>query len=209
MFHPQVWKVDSKNGKRGETLLHYYISNNFKASLAFLLCQKRPYVQDMIFVKNSAGKTPLMVSLTSLDHYSGNFSSKIWELMAEDSRVQDHLKTMDVLQACAENGRNELLLKIASTMNKRNVLKQTAGGRTVLDLCSNSEDVFKILQLVMPLNDIEEDLSKIKDTEKGKNLLQHWSSKNFYEVIDFFRRAVSTATFKQMLEEKSKNGTTP
>ena len=206
MFHPQVWKIDSKNGKREETLLHFYITNNFKASLAFLLCQKRQYVQDMIFVKNSAGKTPLMVSLTSLDQYSGNFSSKIWELMAGDVRVQNHLKSVDVLQACAENGRNNLLLKIASTMEKRDLLGQTAGGRTVLDLCSDSEVVFKILQQVMPLNDIEEDLSKIRDKEKGKNLLHHWSSKNFYEVIDFFRRAVSSATFKQMLDEKSKNG---
>merc|ERR1719323_1510261 len=121
----------------------------------------------MIFVKNSAGKTPLMVSLTSLDQYSGNFSSKIWELMAGDVRVQDHLKSVDVLQSCAENGRNKLLLKIASTMEKRDLLRQTAGGRTVLDLCSDSEVVFKILQQVMPLNDIEEDLSKIRDKEKG------------------------------------------
>ena len=208
MFHPKIWKIDSKNGNLEENLLHFFITNNFKASLAFLLCHKSPHVQDMILEKNSAGKTPLMVSMTSLFQYSANFSFKIWKLMTlhEDARLQEHLKNVDILQACAETGRNELLLTIAARTEKRDMLKLTAGGRTVLDLCNDPQVVFKLLQLLMPLTDVEEDLCIIRDNEKGKNLLHHWSSQNFYEVIDFFRRAVSAATFKQMMEEKSENG---
>lgn len=208
MFDPNIWKIDSKNEKRKETLLHFFITNNFKASLAFLLCHKSPHVHDMILEKNSAGKTPLMVSMTSLSQYSVNFSHKIWQLMTlhQEAQLQEHLKNVGVLQACAEAGRNELLLTIAATVGKRVMLKPTAGGRSVLDLCNDPKVVFKILQLLMPLTDVEDDLSGIRDKEKGKNLLHHWSSQNFYEVIDFFRRAVSAATFKQMFEEKSKNG---
>ena len=208
MFHPEIWKIESKNGKRGETLLHFFITNNFKASLAFLLFLKSPQVPEMILEKNSAGKTPLMVSMTSLGLHSANFSSKIWELMTkhEDGRLQEHLKNVAVLLACAEAGKNELLLKIAAKIEKQEILKPTAGGRTVLDLCNDPEVVFKILQLLMPLTQLEDELSKIQDNEKGKNLLHHWSGNNFYEVIDFFRRAVSSATFKQMSEEKTKNG---
>ena len=208
MFDPKIWKIDSKNRKREENLLHFFITNNFKASLAFLLCHKSPHVQEMILEKNSAGKTPLIVSMTSLRQYSANFSFKIWELMTrhQEARLQEHLQNVDLLQACAEARSYELLLTIAERTEKRNILKPTAGGRTVLDLCQDQEVVFKILQLLMPLTDVEDDMCRIRDNAKEKNLLHHWSSQNFYEVIDFFRRAVSAATFKQMLEEKSKNG---
>ena len=98
MFDPKIWKIDSKNGNLEENLLHFFITNNFKASLAFLLCHKSPHVQDMILEKNSAGKTPLMVSMTSLFQYSANFSFKIWKLMTlhEDARLQEHLKNVDI-----------------------------------------------------------------------------------------------------------------
>ena len=111
----------------------------------------------------------------------------------QDARLQEHLKNVDVLQACAEARSYELLLTIAARTEKRNILKPTAGGRTVLDLCTDPKVVFKILQLLMPLTDVEDDLCRIRDNTKDKNLLHHWSSQNFYEVIDFFRRAVSAA----------------
>ena len=123
MFDPKIWKIDSKNGKREENLLHFLITNNFKASLAFLLCHKSGHVQDLVLEKNSAGKTPLMVSMTS--QYSANFSFKIWELMTrhQDARLQEHLQNVDVLQACAEARSYELLLTIAARTEKRNILK--------------------------------------------------------------------------------------
>ena len=65
IFEPHLWKIDSKSFLN-QNLLHFFITSRFKSSLVYLLRHPNQHVRDMVFEKDLAAKTPLMVSLKSL-----------------------------------------------------------------------------------------------------------------------------------------------
>ena len=227
IFEPHVWKIDSSSEILQGTLLHYFITRGFTASLVHLLCRNHPYMKEMVFERDLAQRSPLRIALVSLKE--GDLQTKIlerlWNLMnfAGQAKLQEHFRKYDkdILHICAEKdtSRNDVgqkgrLIEIAkvlliATDSKEEVLRKGADDRTVLDMCADEKVLIDLLQLLDPLDQIEDTLRDIKYKDKGKNLLHVWAGRNFEKAIDFFRRKVSSALFTDMIFEESKNGSTP
>ena len=153
---PEVWKIKSKIEERGENLLHHFINEGHRLSAIALLTTDHPHVTDLVFEKNRAGNTPLM---SSLKQRREKVSHKIWEVML--SRGQEKIEEIgsqlsQILQLCAQNDENELLLKILEDIHTKNppkvcelVFERTAEERTVIDTCKDEATLMKILKLLV------------------------------------------------------------
>ena len=211
MFEPNLWKINSKNNLK-QNLLHFFITSRFKSSLVYLLRHPNQHVQDMVFERDMANKTPLRVSLRSLS--KDPVIVGIWDVMKKLSlkKIQQHFETYDrdILHVCAETGQKELLLQIARVIERsESILRQNKEDRTVLDLCNDQNIVCQLLELLSTQIQLEDALKDIKDRNKQKNLLHHWAAKNFDDAVNYFRKSVSPSVFTGMLFEKSANGSTP
>ena len=77
IFEPHVWKIDSSSEILQETLLHYFITRGFKASLVHLLCHNNPHMKKMVFERDLAQRSPLRIALVSFKE--GDLQTKILE----------------------------------------------------------------------------------------------------------------------------------
>ena len=145
----------------------------------------------MVFERDGAGKTPLEVSIKSLATDSPVVVA-IWEVMENSGyeKIKEHFgqeETKDILHICATHGQNYLLLKIAQTIEKSDILlRKNEEERTVFDLCNNQHILCQLLERLSTHTKIEDVLKDIRDKNKKKNLLHHWASKNFDDAIDCF-----------------------
>ena len=215
IFEPHLWKIDSKNFLN-QNLLHFFITSRFKSSLVYLLRHPNQHVRDMVFEKDLAAKTPLMVSLRSLirSHSQDPVTVAIWDVMKNSGldRIQKHFDNSDddILHVCAETDQNVLLLEIARMVEKsEHVLRKNKDDRTVLDLCDNQKVLCQLLELLSTQIQLGGALKDIKSENKQKNLLHYWAAKNFDDAVDMFRKSVSPTIFTDKLFEKSANGSTP
>ena len=232
IFEPHVWKIDSSSEILQGTLIHYFITRGFKTSLVHLLCHNYPHMKEMVFGRDRAQRSPLRIALVSFKFNEDELQTKIlerlWKLMnsAGQAKLEEHFRKYDkdILHICAEKAadksrkdeglKGRYLIKIAKVLligadSKQEVLRKGADDRTVLDMCADEKVLIDLLQLLDPLDQIEDILRDIKYKDKGKNLLHVWAGRNFEKAIDFFRRSVSPAVFTDMIFEESKNGSTP
>ena len=105
-------------------------------------------------------------------------------------KIKEHFgqeETKDILHIYATHGQNYLLLEIAQTSEKSDILlRKTEEERTVFDLCNNQHILCQLLERLSTHTKIEDVLKDIKDKNKKKNLLHHWALKNFDDAIDCF-----------------------
>ena len=160
---PEVWKINSKIEGRGENLLHYCINQGYRSSAVALLTKDHPHVTDLVFEKNAAGNTPLM---SSLKQKMESVSHKIWEVML--TRGQTKIEEIGsqlshILQLCAQNEQNELLLKILQGTHTQNppkvcelVFAKTGEENTLLATCRDEDTLIQILKL-LEIKVVEED----------------------------------------------------
>ena len=213
LFDPDVWKIDSRSETLQETLLHYFITNQLKASLRYLIAIDHPHMKEMVFETNFAKRSPLREILTSLseDLEKYRFVKSLWDKMkaAGPERLKDHFRSFDkdMMSICAEREvkgdgkgkKGRLLLEIARVFSvsemKDELLRKRGGGHTVLDLCDNEEILHELLKLLTPIPQIEDSLKGVKNETKNKNLLHFWGANEFDTVVDLFRRSVSPSVF--------------
>ena len=215
---PEIWKIKSKNEERGENLLHHFINEGHRLSAIALLTTDHPHVTDLVFEKNKAGNTPLM---SSLKQRRENVSHKIWEVMLSrgQEKIQEKIEEIgsqlsQILQLCAQNDENDLLLKILEDIHTKNppkvcelVFERTAEERTVLDTCKDEATLMKILKLLEIKTVKEDDLLRLD--RKDENVLNHWARRDFHESIDHLQNHLCAETFKKMILQKSSGGKNP
>ena len=210
---PEVWKINSKIEGRGENLLHYCINNGYRFSAVALLTTDHPHVTDLVFEKNAAGNTPLM---SSLKQKMEAVSHMIWVVMLTRGQAKiDEIGSQlsHILQLCAQNEENELLLKILQGIRAQNpqkvcelVLAKTGEENTLLATCRDEDALIRILKL-LKIKAVEEDF--LRCDKKKRNVLNHWARSDFHEAIHHLQIHLSTDTFKKMLMQKSSNGNNP
>ena len=207
---PETWKIKSKIEGRGDNLLHHFINEGYCLSAIALLTKDHPHVTDLVFERNAAGNTPLM---SSLKQRMEPVSHKIWEVMLlrGQAKIEDIVSQLNhILQLCAQNEDNKLLLKILEGIHYQNpqkvcelVFARTTEGRTILDTCRDKDTLIQILKL-LEIKTVEEELLHCNNEEK--NVLHHCARYDFHEAIFHLQIHLSAKTFKKMIMQRSSEG---
>ena len=207
---PETWKIKSKIEGRGDNLLHHFVNEGHRLSAIVLLTRDHPHVADLVFEKNAAGNTPLM---SSLKQRMEPVSHKIWEviLLRGQAKIEEISSQLNqILQLCAQNEDNKLLLKILQGIHAQNpqkvcelVFAKTTEGRTILDTCKDKDTLIQILKL-LEIKTVEEELLHCNNEEK--NVLHHCARYDFHEVIFHLQIHLSANTFQKMIMQRSSEG---
>ena len=210
---PEIWNIKSKIEGREENLLHFCINKGYHFSAIALLTTDHPHLTNLVFEKNKAGNTPLM---SSLKQKMEAVSHKIWDVML--SRGQEKIEEIGsqlshILQLCAQNEENELLLKILKAIHNQKptkvhelVFSRTGEEWTVLHMCKDENTLIQILNL-LEIKTVEEDL--LHCDKEDKNVFNHWARHDLHEAIDHLQIHLSAEAFKKMITQRSSNGKNP
>ena len=210
---PEVWKIKSKIEGREENVLHFCINEGHLFSAIALLTKDHPHLTNLVFEKNKAGNTALM---TSLKQEMTAVSQKIWDVML--SRGQERIEEIGsqlshILQLCARNKENKLLLEILKAIHTKNpqkvhelVFARTGEEWTVLHMCKDEKTLIQILNL-LDIKTVEEEF--LHCDNKKKNILNHWAKFDLHEAIDHLQIQMSAEAFKKMVVQRSSNGKNP